>query len=760
MTPHSSETPDPTPQQRSGPRQDAQTPNPIAGRIEPTTPTQPVRPLPPEPAPTGLTAPPDFKSLLRSLGRRWMLAAILSIVLGGLAGLGVWVLLTPDYTAFAQIRVDYVPITLVGHGEAVAQFGPYVKSQASIIKSRPIIQAALRKDEIRKLNLEKDIPDLASVLEDKILVDVKDTSELMTIQYSHRNEMVATAIVKALTDSYMDTVEYEKSTRLARDAEVEKAITDLQGEIKKKKSSIREKMRVAVGQVADPDAVKRQREEIGINVRDLHSQRYTIRNEIAKSESALKGQEYRLKALLAAKIDDTQVEMALKGDPTAGPLVGRIATAKAIIKYYEDSATQPQLEPSWKKAKRELALAETDLANRRAELRTEMIDKALTRGKEEIEFQKTILKDGLEAMNKQLVDLQKELTKQWEEADKLPSIQAMVETGELEREIFNHNLTLTALQTKLDENKINSRFADRIHLHQEAALMKKAATKQILASLAAPIVVAGAICFLLAYGDYRLRRVYSAQEVSGGLGIRVVGAVPPVPGLERRLVGTAGETDLEGHPVLESIDALRTTLLRESQRERRRVILVTSAGAGEGKTTLAASLAISLARAGRKTLLIDGDLRGPAVNQLFEVPLQPGFSEVVLNEVDAVDAIQPSTVDNLSILPAGQWDREVLASLARDGLEGVLEKLRDEYDFILIDSHPILSATDSLLLAQRVDGVLLAVLRGFSQMPRVYAAAQRLTSLGVKVLGAVMIASDPDEVVTSAPSQPVLAGAR
>jgi Mrp family chromosome partitioning ATPase len=100
-------------------------------------------------------------------------------------------------------------------------------------------------------------------------------------------------------------------------------------------------------------------------------------------------------------------------------------------------------------------------------------------------------------------------------------------------------------------------------------------------------------------------------------------------------------------------------------------------------------------------------------------------------------------------MTAGQWDRTVLQALARDGLEGVFEKLRQEFDFLVIDSHPVLSATDSLLLAQRVDGVILSVLRTVSLMPQVYAASQRLAGLGVRVLGAVVNASDPNEVYTS-----------
>ena len=263
------------------------------------------------------------------------------------------------------------------------------------------------------------------------------------------------------------------------------------------------------------------------------------------------------------------------------------------------------------------------------------------------------------------------------------------------------------------------------------------------------MVVLLGVCMSLAWLDVRQRRIRSAGEVSRGLGIRVVGAVPTVPHLEHHLVGPTGEPDLEGHPVLESIDAIRTQLLRDADDAHTRVVMVTSATHGEGKTTLASHLASSLARAGRKTLLIDGDLRRPSAHQLFELPMQPGFSEVLLSEVELTDAVQPTTLDGLSFMAAGQWDREVLQALARDGLEGIFEKLQQEFDFIVIDSHPVLPATDSLLIGQHVDAVILSVLREVSQMPRVYAASQRLTTLGIRVLGAVVNGADPEEALAA-----------
>jgi len=95
----------------------------------------------------------------------------------------------------------------------------------------------------------------------------------------------------------------------------------------------------------------------------------------------------------------------------------------------------------------------------------------------------------------------------------------------------------------------------------------------------------------------------------------------------------------------------------------------------------------------------------------------------------------------------------VLQALARGGMEGVFEKLREAFDFVLIDSHPVLAATDSLLLAQQSDAVILAVLKGISQAPRIYAATQRLNEVGSRILGAVVNAVDPEEVFAPSATQ-------
>ena len=347
-----------------------------------------------------------------------------------------------------------------------------------------------------------------------------------------------------------------------------------------------------------------------------------------------------------------------------------------------------------------------------------------------------LLKDELERRQRDVKDLETKVAQIGASTNELEILRDVVKRAEA---------TVNELGQRVEELRIEVRSnPPRVSLFQEADLQKKDAKKQILATVAAPIGVLFAVCMGLAWSEYKQRRVRSAGECEC-LGLRVVGAVPALRHAERHLVGANGEAAIEAYPVLESFDAIRTQLLHDARSGTTRVVQVTSAVAGEGKTTLACHLATSLARAGRKTLLIDGDLRRPAVHQLFELPLQPGLSEVLLGEVEVADGVQQTTLAGLSVMAAGQWDREVLQALARDGLEGIFERLQEEFDFVVVDSHPVLPAADALLLARQADAVILSVLREVSQTPRVYAASRRLEAVGARVLGAVVNAAAPEE---------------
>jgi capsular exopolysaccharide synthesis family protein len=721
----------PEPSSKSNPEQ-----RPIAGRIEPN-----VAEATPPPGAT-----PEFGSMMRSLRRRWMAAAVLGGLCATVAGLAAWLLLSPKFTAAAQVRVlSYTPILGGDPKDSnLGSFNTAVKTQSAYLKSRPVINAALKRDDVKKLNLGAAHSDVAAFLEDEIKVETLDQSELITVTFSYADPQVATTIVKAIVECYMDQVGYgDKHTKADRVAELEKSFNDLNASLKNKKQNYK---RIAenLGS-SDPFILKQIQDEVQASLRDMRGQRFTTIRDLQKTRNDLASLEQRAKAAEKEEIADKVVEKELETDLHAKPLLIRIVGLREILQRHELSGNTES--PTYLIARAHMAEIEPKLEAMKKTTRETMQKHLAAKFAETYKNGRAELELNESLFAKQLEELDKQIQETASKAGKL--VTAPADLDNLQREIARDEQILDEQGKRLEKERLEMRAPPRISVHQDADLQKKDIKKQVIASIGAPIGILFLVCAGVAYADYRQRRVYSTRDVANGLGIRVVGAVPEVAQLEQQVIGGNGQPDLEGQPVMESIDAIRTLLLHDAQRHGTSVVLVTSAAAGEGKTTVASHLASSLARAGRKTLLIDGDLRRPAVHQLFEVPMQPGFSEALLGEVELEDAVQDTTLPGLTVMPAGQWDREVLQALARGSVEGIFEKLRAEFDFILVDSHPVHAATDALVLGQQADAVLLSVLKGVSEGPRVHAAARRLTELGARVLGAVLCGADSDEVFAS-----------
>ncbi len=244
--------------------------------------------------------------------------------------------------------------------------------------------------------------------------------------------------------------------------------------------------------------------------------------------------------------------------------------------------------------------------------------------------------------------------------------------------------------------------------------------------------------------EFRHRRVYKSEDVARGLGLNLLGTLPDSPEHARNLV-PSGPVMLREQTILtEAVDGVRTQLLHAARHEARRVVMVTSAIASEGKTSLASHLAASLARSSYKTLLIDGDLRNPAAHRPFALSVQPGLAEALREETPVEQLIRATPVEGLSILTAGCCDRQAIQALARDGIGKLIEHLKGEYEFIIVDACPVLPVADALLLGQHADAVVLAVMRNFSRLPAVYEAQRRLASLDIPMLGAVVLGENAD----------------
>jgi receptor protein-tyrosine kinase len=187
----------------------------------------------------------------------------------------------------------------------------------------------------------------------------------------------------------------------------------------------------------------------------------------------------------------------------------------------------------------------------------------------------------------------------------------------------------------------------------------------------------------------------------------------------------------------EAYRTLRTSLLLHPSGAIPRVILVTSAIGTEGKTTTAVNTAAALATCGVRVLLIDGDLRLPRCHESLGMEPEPGLSEFLAWKL-AEPPIRPTRVENLSFISAGGFVREATELLASWRMCELVERVRGEFDFVVIDSPPLLAVSDGVLIANLSDGVVLVADRGRSRRDQVRAAVQRLMQTGVAPLGAVL----------------------
>jgi capsular exopolysaccharide synthesis family protein len=174
-----------------------------------------------------------------------------------------------------------------------------------------------------------------------------------------------------------------------------------------------------------------------------------------------------------------------------------------------------------------------------------------------------------------------------------------------------------------------------------------------------------------------------------------------------------------------------------SDEKQPKTILVTSAIPSDGKSMTASNLAVMLARSGARVLLVDGDLRRGGLHQQFALPESPGLSEVLGEQAPWTSAVSEVGISNLSVLPRGSIPRHPGELFARSVKQKFLTEARSQYDYVLLDTSPIMAADDVCNLAPHVDGVLM-VIRANHTSSRVARAALDLLSLRkARILGIV-----------------------
>lgn len=241
---------------------------------------------------------------------------------------------------------------------------------------------------------------------------------------------------------------------------------------------------------------------------------------------------------------------------------------------------------------------------------------------------------------------------------------------------------------------------------------------------------------------------HSSDEVKSKLGLQIVGQIPQFQA-RPRVPSDEASTNAVLDPCLyayhwprsietEAYRSLRTGLYFTNRGMRQKVIQVTSASPGDGKSTVASNLSVCIAQSGKRVLLIDADMRLPRLQRIFNVESQSGLSTLLAHGEELEDTIQQTAVENLWLLPAGPLPPDPAELLTSSIFADLIKVVRDQYDYVIIDTGPVLAISDPRIVSSQVDGVLLAVWLNKTKRKQIEQANYILGSLSAPVIGVVV----------------------
>ncbi len=674
----------------------------------------------------------DYLRVLHSFRRRWLSSIAVGLLLGTAAAVVTWLFLPRGYEAVAWLRIGGGGGMLTAASGGGGEYESFRKTQLQVIKSPFVLTSALRRPGIAELSLFKEVEDPVGWLQNSLQVVAPAESQVLLIKLRGKVAQDVTRVVNAVTSAYLeDVVNKDRADRLGRREILERKHKENQAELREKRETF-QKLARELGS-RDSSEVATQRSLLLDHLGTLRSQMTQLQRDITAIDTELALNEARQDAKAGADmlVPEEIIEATIARDPDIVSLNQQRNEIDRQIALQEQRSARGANEPVVKRlrAQRNEVVERIDL--RKAELRP-MIASQLsldTRGDQPGRTRESpaVLQLRRKLIAAEFAETKGQYDKVANDVTVLGNLNADLELRK--SEIANLQSVTDRIGNELETTSIDISMPNRVTLMEEASVPGGSdqfvrMMMSILAGGAAFVAGGGGIVLL----EYIRNRLSSAEEMTQRVGIRVLGTLPTLSRSRR----SASEA-----VVAESMDAIRTLVL-QAGRQPPKVILVTSAVEQEGKTTVASRLAASLARSDKRTLLLDGDLRHPNVHLALELEIGMGLSELLRTEISVDEAIQPTAIEGLFAMTAGQCDYAAVTALSRPELAKAFKQLRESFDHVVIDAGPVLAFADALLLGQQSDIAIVTALKDSSRVPTINAAIERLRAVGIRVVGTVI----------------------
>ncbi|MGE3313824.1 MAG: polysaccharide biosynthesis tyrosine autokinase [Planctomycetaceae bacterium] len=733
----------------------------VPGRIDSTFVT--TRPVNDGEESAGIFTPASF---LNSLRRRWLSTLLLGLLLGAIAATAAWFAQRPQYQAFATLRIASRPSSLVYESEnrnRATDFDMYRKTHRELLLGQFVLSNALGRDNVKNLPVVQRQINPTEWLRSKLRVTFQGDSELMQVSMWDEDKTIIHLLVNNVVEAYMEDVVDAEMTETRK---LLKGLEDIQIEKENELATLRtDAERIAATSGADQKnsaatdeqskmarltSLQSEINKVELELLKAQAEQILVPSspteedspELPNSEKLPEGVELRMTAKIPVDlIADSDLDAASFADPESQSLRDQIAKKRLFLEDVKQLMTPAKAKADIEKNQAEIVKLDERLNDRREKLRDELALKLLRekeRSGKVLDIQISLLKKQKETLSAELKQIQ------------FGGSKTTVELEKKQAQIASTERILDEIKQKYERMNIELKATSRVR-PQSPAVAPTAPNPMAALPMALAAGLAGFFVpvLLILFGDARQQIVSSPMQVIDTIGLPILGQVPHIPRSHRILRDSGSRQDEYQDRLHEAVDGVAAMLIRWGENRPSRVIMVSSAVAGEGKTTLAGHLSISLAAAGNKTLLIDFDLRRPVLHDSFGQELEPGVGNLCeARGIDLAATMRETGFPNLTLIPAGNCPANSLTTLSKERLGKLFEQLKSQFDYLIVDSSPILQSVDARLIGRHVDGVVLSLLRDVSRMPKVTNACEMLRTYHIPMLGSVLLGSSTDVYYT------------
>lgn len=674
---------------------------------------------PPSPAP--LQAPK--KNLLRVIWRR-KLIVLLALLAGAGGGYAYLQLATPIYRSGARIYVQQSGPKIISSdsGGDAAKSGNFLNTEIQLIGSGPIMAAALETPGVKSLKTFSGERGAMEVLSKGLTVSIGKNDDLITVAFESPYAEDIPTVVNALVDSYITYQSTRKKSTAAevlkilqreknkRDSETEAGLKAML-EFKQNHGELGfqgDKGNIIVQRLDRLSSALTEAELEVVETKAIYDAVTAMKDDPAKIKQYLDTRRATGNIIIGAKDEETRLE---------AELIALQLQLKTLKRQYAAS------HPAVTEAESRITTIQEQISKKDGEVAARqlaVIEQQYQAASQKLERVKTAYNDQLKealSLNKVAADYAR-LQSAYEQAKKIAEV--------LDGRIKELNITE-------DVGALNISVLETAG--KPATPVKPDHMKTIAMALAGGLLLGIGLCLLLDWAD---PRVSSAEEVAALVQMPVLGTLPLLKG-RKNVQGYGLKMRQEPRsPTAEAFRAIRATLTYGMARAGVKSVLITSPGSGEGKSTLVSNLAIALAQAGQRVLVVDADFHKPRQHEIFKMDDQVGLTSILDDPRRLGEAIHSNGIPGLAVLSTGPLPADPADIINSPNFADVIKTLQQQYDVVLVDSPPAMSVTDALVLSALCDATLLVVRAEKSHRRMAEEARDGLLSVGARLAGVVV----------------------